>query len=133
MVILEKIEYSDLNAKAKEMYNFQKASAILADYGFTTMWLNNDWKGADFIAIHIDGVTDIKVQLKGRLSFSTKYIGKDIYMCFIENNVTYLYPHDEILNLVEPKISDKKWRESGIWSTSKLSTYFKEILTDYTI
>jgi hypothetical protein len=62
---LEKINYNDLNAKAKEMYNFQKVSAKLEDYGFTTMWLNNDWQGADFIAVHADGATDIKVQLKG--------------------------------------------------------------------
>lgn len=54
---LKKIQYDELNAKAKEMYNFQKVSAKLADYGFTTMWLHNDWKGADFIAVHIDGVT----------------------------------------------------------------------------
>jgi hypothetical protein len=53
---LKKIDYNNLNLKAKEMYNFQKVSAILADYGFTTMWLNNDWEGADFIAIHTDGV-----------------------------------------------------------------------------
>jgi hypothetical protein len=61
----EKVVYSELNAKAKEMYNFQKVSAKLADYGFTTIWLNNDWQGADFIGVHANGVTDIKVQLKG--------------------------------------------------------------------
>ena len=132
-MILKKINYSNLNAKAKEMYNFQKVSAVLADYGFTTMWLNNDWKGADFIAIHVDGVTDIKVQLKGRLSFSTKYRGKGIYICFIDGENIYLYPHDEILDIVEEKISDKKWKETGTWSTSKMSAYYKEILKKYTI
>ena len=70
---LQKIRYSDLNPKAQEMYNFQKIAAVLADYGFTCMWLNNDWNGADFIAVHVDGVTDIKVQLKGGLSFANKY------------------------------------------------------------
>ena len=34
-MIFSKINYKDLNAKAKEMYNFQKISAVLADYGFT--------------------------------------------------------------------------------------------------
>ncbi len=58
---LEKIEYENLNAKVQEMYNFQKVSAKLADYGFTTMWLNNDWKGADFLAVHADGNTFLKV------------------------------------------------------------------------
>ena len=82
---LTKINYSDLNSKAKEMYNFHKVSAKLADYGYTCMWLTNDWQGADFIAVHIDGVTDLKVQLKGRISFAKKYIGKEIYICFIDN------------------------------------------------
>ena len=72
---LRRIAYSELNPKAKEMYNFQKVSAKLADYGFTTMWLNNDWQGADFIAVHIDGVTDLKIQLKGGLAFDRRYIG----------------------------------------------------------
>ena len=60
----------DLNGKAREMYNFHKVAAVLADYGYTCMWLSNDWNGADFIAVHIDGVSDIKVQLKGGISFA---------------------------------------------------------------
>ncbi len=126
-----KIKYEDLNARAKEMYNFQKASAALADYGFTTMWLNNDWNGADFIAVHIDGITDIKVQLKGRLSFNRSYRGKDIYICFMMGNITYLYPHDKILDQVETTISDQVWREKGTWSTPKPSAYFLELLEEY--
>lgn len=130
---LKKINYDDLNAKAKEMYNFHKVSARLADYGFTTMWLNNDWQGADFIAVHLDGVTDIKVQLKGRLSFSTKYKGKNIYVCFISDGDIYLYPHDEILKQVESRISDKKWIETGTYSTSKLTKDNLELLAPYKI
>jgi len=128
---LEKINYDDLNAKAKEMYNYQKVSAKLADYGFTTMWLNNDWQGADFIAVHVDGVTDMKVQLKGRLSFSRKYIGKNIYMCFISNGDIYLYPHDSILNEIEHRISDKIWLEKGTWNSSKLTNENKQLLKPY--
>ena len=73
---LERINYSDLNAKAQEMCNSHKVAAVLADYGYTSMWLTNDWNGADFIAVHIDGVSDIKVQLSGGPSFSEKYRGK---------------------------------------------------------
>ena len=128
---LKKINYSDLNSKAKEMYNFQKVSAKLADYGFTTMWLNNDWQGADFIAVHIDGITDLKIQLKGRLSFSKKYIGKNIYICFIENDSIYLYPHDEILEQIEHRISDKTYLKTGQWSTPKLTKENKILLELY--
>ena len=128
---LEKIKYEDLNAKAKEMYNFQKVAAHLADYGFTCIWLNNDWQGADFIAVHIDGVTDIKVQLKGRLSFAKKYIGKNIYICFIDDGNFYLYPHDDVLKEVETKISDQTWLSKGTWSTPKLTAQNKVLLEKY--
>jgi hypothetical protein len=30
-------------------------SAVLADYGFMTMRLRDDWQGADFIAQHVEG------------------------------------------------------------------------------
>jgi len=132
-VVFKKIEYSDLNSKAKEMYNFQKVSAKLADYGFTTMWLNNDWQGADFIGVHADGLTDIKVQLKGRLSFSKKYVGKNIYMCFIAEGVIYLYPHDEVLNKVEHRILDQTYIKTGSWSSPKLTKQNKELLQQYVL
>lgn len=128
---LEKIKYEDLNAKAKEMYNFQKVSAKLADYGFTTMWLNNDWQGADFLAVHVDGSTFLRVQLKGRLAFDRKYVGKDIYICFISESGIYLYPHDSILDQIEHRISDKKWLDTGSWSTPKLTEENKRLLKPY--
>ena len=128
---LEKINYNDLNAKAKEMYNFQKVSAKLADYGFTTMWLNNDWQGADFIAVHVDGITDIKVQLKGRQSFSRKYIGKEIYICFIADGEIFLYPHDLVLEEIEHRIADKTWIATGTWSTPKLTKENRQLLEPY--
>jgi len=128
---LEKIDYNALNAKAKEMYNFQKVSAKLADYGFATMWLNNDWQGADFIAVHADGVTDIKVQLKGRLSFNKKYIGKNIYICFINGGEIYLYPHDLILKQLEHRISDRTWIENGTYNAPALTRENRELLEEY--
>lgn len=128
---LEKIKYDDLNAKAKEMFNFQKASAKLADYGFTTMWLNNDWLGADFLAVHIDGSTFLKVQLKGRLSFDQKYKGKDIYICFISDGDIYLFPHDLILNEIEHRISDKTYLEKGTWCSPNLTQENKQLLKPY--
>lgn len=128
---LEKIRYEDLNAKAKEMYNFQKISAQLADYGFSCMWLNNDWQGADFIAVHVDGMSDMKVQLKGRLSFARKYIGKNIHICFIEDGAAYLYPHDEVLDRIEARISDKKWLSDGTWSAPRLTEENRVLLAKY--
>ena len=69
----EKIDYNCLNAKQKENFNFQKVAAAFADYGFNCIQLTDDWNGADFLANHVDGITLLRVQLKGRLTFATKY------------------------------------------------------------
>tara|TARA_B100000963_G_C22571528_1_gene646324 strand:+ start:1071 stop:1217 length:147 start_codon:yes stop_codon:yes gene_type:complete len=44
--MFKKVNYKDLNNKQKENYNFHKASSKLADYGFNSMRLNDDWEGA---------------------------------------------------------------------------------------
>ena len=74
----KRIKYNTLNARQKESYNFQKVSSILADYGFTTIKLADDWQGADFLAQHMDGKQIIKIQLKGRLTVDKKYLKKVI-------------------------------------------------------
>ena len=130
---LEPINYEDLNAKAKETYNFHKIAAILADYGYNSIWLSNDWNGADFIAVHIDGVSDIKIQLKGGISFAQKYRGKNLYIGFIEQGDLYLYPHDDVLEQVEPVISDKKWIEKGTYFQTKITSRFIDVLAPYKI
>ena len=52
--MFKKVNYKDLNSKQKENYNFHKVSSKLADYGFNSMRLNDDWEGADFISINKD-------------------------------------------------------------------------------
>ena len=75
---LKSIEYSELNSKQKEIYNFQKIAAKLADYGFNCIKLGDDWLGADFLAYHKDGKDTLKVQLKGRLTIDKKYRGRNV-------------------------------------------------------
>lgn len=116
MILRGQVEYEKLNARQKEIYNFQKVSAIFADYGFTTIGLSDDWMGADFLAIKFDGSIHLKVQLKGRLTFDKKYIGKDIYICFFDKDRSkwILYPHDELLSSFEEEIKNtKSWKEKG--------------------
>jgi hypothetical protein len=50
----ERVSYKALNARQRENYNSQKISAVLADYGFSTIRPSSDWQGADFIAQHLD-------------------------------------------------------------------------------
>ncbi len=109
MKSLKKVDYRKLNSRQQENFNFLKVSAVLADYGFNTLRLSDDWQGADFIAIHVDGKIFYKVQLKGALTLDKKYAGKDIWICFRYRNVWYLYPHDVIM---------KKWTKHSNYSNT---------------
>jgi hypothetical protein len=44
--MFKRVAYRSLNSRQKEAFNFQKVSAVLADYGFTTIRLTSDWRGA---------------------------------------------------------------------------------------
>lgn len=114
----EKVSYADLNARQKESYNFQQLSALLAEYGFTTIRLSDDWNGADFLAQHLSGPT-LKVQLKGRLTVSKGYVEKDLWIAFRSNLGWYLIPHDQILArlLEETSIATtQSWMADGLYS-----------------
>ena len=129
----EKVRYQDLKAKAQEAYNFQKASSVLADYGFVTNLLKYDWLGADFLAQHIDGDW-LKIQLKGRLTTSPDYEGKDILIMF-QDKVSgnwYLYPHDELTAFYRDTSPDRAFAMNG-HSRGRLSKIQKEWLKPYYI
>ena len=123
----EKIDYNSLNAKQKESFNFQKIAAAFADYGFSCIQLTDDWNGADFLANHVNGRTLLRVQLKGRLTFATKYLGKDLWICFPMGESVYCYPHDEGLHelrvlMMEANDTDftaaENWKknETAVWA-----------------
>jgi hypothetical protein len=136
---LPKISYEKLNSKQKEAYNFQKVSAILADFGVITIPLNNDWNGADFIAQMYDGKDFRKVQLKSRLTFASKYRGQELYICFRDGNdddaCWYIYDHDELLNKLPgtDKMQVSKTWESKPYHFPYLSEPLKELLEPYRI
>lgn len=127
----QKITYSKLNARQKETYNFQKVSAIFADFGYTTMKLSDDWMGADFIAISFDGKRYLKVQLKGRLTFEKKYQGKEIFICFHDekNDCWYVYDHDKTLKKFLSGIENSiSWKLKGGYSFPYLNEKAKKYL-----
>jgi hypothetical protein len=129
-----RVSYDELNSRQKENYNFQKVSAILADYGFLTHRLSDDWQGADFIAQHIDGETFLRVQLKSRLTFNRKYQGKDLYIAFPHNETWYIYPHDELLKVILEQSTIRNtvsWSERGGYSWNSLGRTLLEILEPF--
>ena len=117
---LEKVNYSALNPRQQEIFNFQKVASLLADYGFNCIKLADDWQGADFLACHTNGDT-LKVQLKSRLSIARKYIGKSLFMAFPSNDNWYLIEHDQLVKIIEANttwLTTKSWLDEPSAYTS---------------
>jgi hypothetical protein len=110
-----KIRYSKLDARQKENFNYQWISGAMATYGYHTYRIPDDWLGADFIARNMKTGRKIKVQLKGRMHFAKKYIGKNIWIAFRHKDRAYCYPHDKLLNQyrsVNPMRISKAWNRN---------------------
>jgi hypothetical protein len=112
--MFEHIPYATLNARQKEIFNFQKLSATLADYGFNCIKLADDWGGADFIAYHVITTRTLKIQLKSRITIGTKYVGKDIWVAFPHKRFWYLIEH---VRLVEKIGESTDWLRTPSWLT----------------
>ena len=126
---LEKINYNSLNSKQKENFNYHKVASALADYGYDSMRLNNDWQGADFIAVN--GEDMIKVQLKGRFTIDKKYIGKYIVIAFIENSIVKIYKHDDAVEMLPKNILDSSsWSEKGGYSWGQTPKIYNSIIKE---
>lgn len=128
----QSVSYAALNVRQKELHNFHKIAARLADYGYHSMWLSDDWQGADFIACHIDGETVLRVQLKARLTLDKKYLGKGLHIAFRHGQQVFVYPHDKLLDWVrERNLMDETkavWRDQGIWHWPALPAWAKAFL-----
>ncbi len=133
-----KIEYKDLNSRAQENYNYHKLSAVLADYGYTTLRLSDDWQSADCIAVHRDG-SSIKIQLKGRFVLNKDYMNKDLWVSFPAKNRDgwYLYPHDELISELDQNKDSFKFidwfKKEGTYSSATLSAALSNVLQKYKI
>ncbi len=120
----EKIKYSELNSRQKEIFNFQKVAGILASYGFNCIKLADDWQGADFLAYHKDGINTLKVQLKARLTIDKKYLGKNLYIAFpVSRSKRWcLIEHNKLVKLVSENtnwLNSASWKEKGIYHSVK--------------
>ena len=108
----KKINYSKLNPRQKEIYNFQKIGGQLAEYGFNCIKLVDDWQGADFLAYHKDGTNTLKVQLKARLTIDKKYTKKELYIAFPFKGSWYLIKHDLLVEKVQ---NNTNWLKTDSW------------------
>ena len=134
--LLRAVRYENLNSRQQENYNYQKLSSVLANFGFITHRLSDDWNGADMIAQHIDGDSFIKIQLKGRLTFSKKYQGKDIWIAFRRFDEWYLYPHDTVLDValaVTNIPNTDSWIKDGGYSFPEIPESLTPTLLQYKV
>ena len=134
--MLKPVPYEKLNPRQQENFNFHKVAARLANYGFNCLRLTDDWQGADFIACHINGESFLKVQLKGRLTVDRKYLGKSIFIAFLDGTDCFVYPHDEFLESwmeKRGKPGGKEWEKTGRRGWSKTPAWARNLLADYRI
>lgn len=135
----EPVPYSSLNSRGKENRNFAKVSAVLCDYGFATVRLSDDYRGADFLAIHANG-TILRCQLKGRISIATKYLeARDLWIVFPAPNrddgdAFYVVQHDVLVAIIgeaTPALESAFWKRSGSWSTARPSKRILDALEPF--
>lgn len=135
-MVLEKINYSDLNSRQKEIYNFQKIAAVLANYGFNCIKLADDWQGADFLAYHKDGQDTLRVQLKARLTIDKKYIGKKLYVAFPVHTNWYLIDHDDLVAIIGESanwLNTESWIQKGLYHSVNPNGVILSALEKYRI
>ncbi len=78
----------------------------------------------------------MRVQLKSRLTFSKKYVGKDLWVAFSDGDAWYLYPHDRLLAQVLQASgigSTVSWRERAGYTFPRLSKQLRKLLSKYRI
>lgn len=120
--LFNKVDYHSLNAKEKEVYNFHHIGALLAKHGFASYPIRDDWSGGDMFARHMVSRKSLTIQIKGRLTFGKKYMGKDIHIGFPKGDGAYVYPHDEVLSKYlrlrkrrgKPLSHNKAWSVGGL-------------------
>lgn len=124
MPAFEHIQYDALNARQKELFNFQKLSATLADYGFNCIKLADDWQGADFLAYHVNGTTTLKIQLKSRITIQKKLSQKDLWITFPHKGYWYLIEHDRLVTKAEEYtdwLQSDSWQRMGGYSSGSIN------------
>ena len=130
------VPYAALNARQQENFNFHKVAARLADFGFTSMRVTDDFEGADFIALHVDGETMLRVQMKGRLTLDRKYVGRGVHVAFRLDDRTFLYPHDEMVERVEASgrmTGTASWDVRGSYHWPRPPAWAAAMLEDYAL
>lgn len=134
-MMFNRIKFNELNRRQKKNWKLHKLASRLADYGYNCIRLGDGWQGADFIACHTDG-SFIKVRLETRLYIKRRYNGMELFIAFNENNLWYIYPHDQLCNeLLDMGYMSGtlSWEERGIYNWPSLTQRLAEHMEGYVI
>jgi len=70
-----------------------------------------------------------KASLKGRFTIDKKYIGKDIYIAFIEEEKIKIYNHDKAVSIIPDNIKDSdSWSKYGGYSWGKTPKFYDNVI-----
>ena len=130
----KKVVYGQLNARQKEVHNFHLVCALLAQHGYASYLVRDDWSGADFVARHMLSGEMLAVQLKPRVVFDKKYQNKEIWIAFRDGSAAYVYPHDRILAAyleTNSMTTNRSWQRDGSVSWSRITRDLRSLLSGF--
>lgn len=76
-------------------------------------------------------------QTATRLIFKKPWLGYDVWVSFTEDNITYRYPHDQLLQTFISRLgiieNTKSWKNAGVYHFPRLSGDQKKMLQRYIV
>lgn len=118
-----------LSGDAIEVINRNRLVSLALERGYNAYLPVYD-SGVDLV-LHREADGDTKlVQQKSRWTIDKKYIGRNIWIAFPENDQWYLVPHDELIVMGERHTETESWKR-GAYSKSPLSKRDRDELADY--
>ena len=108
-----------LTSDAIEVVNRNALVTVALNQGYNAYLPVYD-NGIDLVLLN-EATGDTRlVQLKGRWTIDKKYIGRDIWIAFLDRGSWYVAPHDEMLRLGKRHTQTESWIK-GTYSKSPLS------------
>lgn len=111
-----------LNKGVRSCPHCGKSKAVFAD-------VKAEWE-----SLHEDDMVDSE-QASTRLMFKKDWLGYDVWVTFTEDDTTYRYPHDQLLQTFISRLGviegTKTWVNDGIYSFPRLSGEQKKMLKRY--
>jgi len=136
-----KVNYRELNARQQEVYNYHHIAALLAQHGYATYPIRDDWNGGDMFARHMLTGEPMTIQIKSRVTFDRKYLNKQLWIGFRETDKpgAYVYPHDQLLREYQeirakknlPLDVSRSWSHDGIVHWLSPTKELRELLQPY--